>query len=155
MKNILLAPAVIATFLLSIILGLFKLAYTWLIKIPNDSSHLLGVIRLVLWFVLILTLTDHTTSIGKQWNELDKAHPFIVGVVFTGAIFVITLLQLFIAAGFSYTVPQQTYYVSERNSSNPQGENMSEGFEFLNQMLNQQSTRGKVSMLSQFFGGKL
>ncbi len=175
MKLIIL-PFVLATYVVSLLIGLVKFLYRLMIKIPINPNHLIGAFRCVFWFGLMLACKESSSnpeswpyiSLGNEWDMLEDSYPFIVGVLVSGFILINFLISLFVMCGLSAIVQQSGYdrdgsltggnyssparYYSS-NSNSPS--NISEGFEFLDQMLNQQSTRGKTEMLSKFFGGKL
>ncbi|MBK9320812.1 MAG: hypothetical protein IPM91_19815 [Bacteroidetes bacterium] len=124
------------------------------------------------WFGLMLACKESSSnpeswpyiSLGNEWDMLEDSYPFIVGILVSGFILINFLISLFVMCGLSAIVQQSGYdrdgsltggnYSSparynSSNSNSPQ--TYQKDLEFLDQMLNQQSTLGgKTEMLSKF-----
>lgn len=163
-------PFFLIAFLLIKIWNLFCFAYKWLVKIPDFSSHLLGAIRLVFWGSLLFALYNNSNeawpylAFQSNWVYLSEKFPILIGIAANGWMVINLIVQLFVTCGFSYnsTSAERSLISGSVNhlaKFSPQpyipGEHFYEGMLFFDQMLRQQSDRGKVQMLSDFYGGKL
>lgn len=150
--------------------NLFCWLYKWLVKIPDFSSPLLGAFRLVFWGSILWALQNNSVeawpyvALDEQWSELTSEYPVIFGILIMGFMVINLIVQLFVTCGFSYnaTASERSLIAGAVNHSakwQPQpyypGEHLASGLEFFDQMLRQQSDRGKVQMMSDFYGGKL
>lgn len=160
----------ILCFIPFVILRILQLFYKWAVKIPDFSSPILGVIRLVFWGSLFLALTNDSVeswpyvALADQTTEFQNNNTFIFWL-FQVFMVINLIVQLFVTCGFSYNATpaeraaQKTAFgmgalKSVPSSSGFGNTNVGEGFDFLNSLMGQESTRGKTKMLSKFFGGK-
>ncbi len=127
--------------IISVIIRLYNL----LLKYPPYHRPLFIMGRIAFWFMFILALTNvDTNSFPIAWgNSVDSflnQHGFLKTFFYP----IIIFLPL-----------SQVPALFRQGEPSAPGDNIREGFSFLDQMLNQQSTRGKTEMLSKFFGGDI
>jgi len=153
-----------------VILYALQVFYRFMIKIPDFSSPILGVIRLVIWGSLFLAVGNDSTESWPYVALADQTYAFKESNAFIYWLFqvfmVINLIvQLFVTCGFSYNASpsERAAYKTAfgmgamksttSNTSSAFGGNIAEGMSFFDSLLGQQSTRGKTEALSKFFGG--
>lgn len=143
--------------------------YDFLIRIPNFRSHLLGIIRVAFWGTLFFAfVNDNATTFpyvvwGPVYDSFTANYPLLSAL--TDIFMIINIIvQLFVAGGMSLGMDNYTRgiirdgltsgritFSNNRASDYP---NISEGMGYLDALLGQESSRGKVEYMRKMFGGK-
>lgn len=163
--NLLLLPFSVIVHTLRIIYGVLYFLYVWLIKIPDFKSHTLGIVRLIFWGTLFFAMVnDDPASFpfvawGPSVDYFMSFHPFLSIVTDIFAL-INLLVQVFVATGFAYENTSYTRNLLSNSNIRLTGVNQNsnypaieEGMGFLDKILDQQSSRGKVEYMRNFFGG--
>lgn len=155
--------------LLLFIPSLLLYMYDYLIRIPNFRSHMLGIIRLAIWGTLFFALVNDSASTfpyvvwGPAYDVFQANHP-LLAAGFDIFMLINIIVQLFVAGGMSYGMSDYTRgiirdglasgritFSNNRASDYP---NIAEGMGYLDALLGQESSRGKVEYMRKMFGGK-